>query len=70
MNTLIDLQEIMLKNNLVIRALPKKYQTDSFIVSIKNNKFSSIAGWEWLTDERKKLIVFSSLEEIIKYFQN
>lgn len=114
MNILIKLQEIMLKNNLVIRALPKeieykliynsgrkeeydnilkknssarletnendvqyivykeqtKYQKDSFIVSIKKSKGASIDSWEWLVDERKKFIIFNSLEEIIKYFQN
>lgn len=68
MNILIKLQEIMLKNNLVIRALPK--EKDSFIVSIKKSKGSSIDSWEWLVDERKKLVIFNSLEEIIKYFQN
>lgn len=114
MKELLQLQVLMLKNNLVIRALPKevehkfiynsgrkdeydtilktnltarletnkngvqyivykeqtKYQKDSFIVSIKKSKGSSIDSWEWLVDERKKLIIFNSLEEIINYFSN
>ena len=45
-----------------------KYQKDSFIVSIKKSTGASINNWEWLVDERKKLIIFYNLEEIIKYF--
>lgn len=112
MKELEKLQVLMLKNNLVIRALPKeiehefiynsgrkdeydtilktnstarletnkngvqyiiykektKYQKDSFIVSIKKSTGANINNWEWLVDERKKLIIFNSLEEIINYF--
>ena len=45
-----------------------KYQEDSFIVGIKNNTNSCVDSWEWLVDDSKKVAIFNSLNDIIKYF--
>lgn len=45
-----------------------KYQEDSFIVGIKNNTSSCVDSWEWLVDDSKKVVIFNSLNDIIKYF--
>lgn len=112
MTNIIKLQELMLKRNLVIRALPKeveykfiynsgrkaeydeilktnstsrievnkngveyivyrentKYQEDSFILAMKDGKDSTVDSWDWIK-ENNKLVVFNSLEEILKYFE-
>lgn len=45
-----------------------KYQEDSFIVGIKNNISSCVDSWEWVVDDSKKVVIFNSLNDIIKYF--
>ena len=43
------------------------YSEDSFIVAIKDGKNSTVDSWDWIR-ENNKLVIFNSLEDILKYF--
>lgn len=44
------------------------YSEDSFIVAIKDGKNSTVDSWDWIR-ENNKLVIFNSLEEILRYFE-
>lgn len=44
-----------------------RYQKDSFIVAIKEGTDSTVDSWDWIY-ENNKLLIFNSLEDILKYF--
>ena len=43
------------------------YSEDSFIVAMKDGKDSTVDSWDWIR-ENNKLVIFNSLEEIVRYF--
>lgn len=44
------------------------YVKDSFIVAIKNGIDSTVDSWDWIR-KNNKLVVFNTLEDILKYFE-
>ena len=44
------------------------YVKDSFIVAIKNGTDSTVDSWDWIR-RNNKLVVFNTLEDILKYFE-
>lgn len=44
------------------------YVKDSFIVAIKNGENSTVDSWDWIR-KNNKLVVFNTLEDILKYFE-
>lgn len=44
------------------------YVKDSFIVAIKNGKNSTVDSWDWIR-RNNKLVIFNTLEEIVRYFE-
>lgn len=44
------------------------YVKDSFIVAIKNGTDSTVDSWDWIR-KNNKLVVFNTLEDILKYFE-
>lgn len=45
-----------------------KYQKDSFIAAIKEGTDSTVDSWDWIR-ENNKLVIFNSLDEIVRYFE-
>ena len=44
------------------------YVKDSFIVAIKNGENSTVDSWYWIR-RKNKLVIFNTLEEIVRYFE-